>query len=152
MQPLLKQALVGPRCYKAVSERFLNIWLAAPSTAEKQTEKALPRCCSATAVTETSLGWGFFVFKKMQFLDTAVVKLEGKIGIHSSYPSSSGTFFCQMQLYKGAAVTLLNPGFVLPLDHLPLQSRGYPWPVSAKPKGSQKWIQSKPTWVCNLQV
>ena len=48
-----------------------------------------------------------------------------------------------MQLYKEAAVTLLNPGFV-PLDHLSLQSRGYPWPVSAQPKGSQKWTQSKP--------
>ena len=43
-----------------------------------------------------------------------------------------------MQLHKKAAVTLLNPGFVLPLDHLSPQSCGSPQALSAKPEGAQK--------------
>lgn len=52
-----------------------------------------PDACLTTAVTETSLGWGFlvlgalvlflFFFFKMQTLDTAVVKLEVKIAVHN---------------------------------------------------------------------
>lgn len=77
---------MGRHSETAVNDPFLNICLAVPSMLEKQTEKALLQCYMISAVTETSLGFVFFFyffwfFLKMQFLDTAVVKLEVKIGI-----------------------------------------------------------------------
>lgn len=59
----------------------------------------------------------------MQFLDAAVVKL----GI----PQVA----VLRQPHKEAAGTLLKPGFVLPLEHLSLQSPGFPRAGSAKLSG-----------------
>lgn len=123
MQPLLKQVFVGPCCYKAVNEHFLSAWLAVPSMSEKQTEKALSSSLT-TAVTETSLRVGFLLFlKKMQFLDTAVVRLEAKTGVYQvvvpCLPRCSKS--------RNLQVTPVNPGFVLPLDDLSWHSCDYPW-------------------------